>query len=135
MGTISKIYVIRRPCSLDKSITRNWTLFNVWLHVRTQIIVGILPKYLISYNKYHSTYGYNICPTDTVVPVGYYHIHCFNPTKLYLSIRYNRIINKICLFPNSPKYPVSDTITSPNKTEDVIYRYIYSAVKSFFAGS
>ena len=31
-----------------------------------------------------------------------------NPINLYLLIRYNRIINNIRLFPNSPKYPVSD---------------------------
>ena len=48
------------------------------------------------------------CPTDTIDPMEYPHIHCFNPMNLYLSIRYNSIINKICLFPNSPKYPVSD---------------------------
>ena len=82
------MYVIRRPCSLGKLLTRNRTLFNVSFHVRTLIIVGILPKYLISYHKYHSTYGYDIRPTDTIVPVGYFHIHCFNPINLYLSMRY-----------------------------------------------
>ena len=102
------IYMIRRPCYLYKYITRNQTLFNVWLHVQTLIIVGILSNYLVPYNKYHSTYRYEIRPTDTVVPVGSSHIHCFNPIKLYLLIRYNRIINKIWLFPNSPKYPGLD---------------------------
>ena len=47
-------------------------------------------------------------PTDTIVPVGSSHTNCFNPIYLYLSIRYNRIIYKLYLFPNSPKYPVSD---------------------------
>ena len=35
-------------------------------------------------------------------------LHCLNPINLYLSIRYNRIINNVILFPNSPKHPVSD---------------------------
>ena len=47
-------------------------------------------------------------PTDIIVPVGFSCINCLNPINLYLSIRYNRIINNIRLFPNSPKYPVSD---------------------------
>ena len=47
-------------------------------------------------------------PTDIIVAVGSYHINCFNPIKLYLSIKYNRIINNIILFPNIPKYPISD---------------------------
>ena len=34
-GCYSLIYVIRRLCSLDILFTRNWTLFNVWFHVRT----------------------------------------------------------------------------------------------------
>ena len=29
------IYVIISPCSLDKLLTSNQTLFNVWIHVRT----------------------------------------------------------------------------------------------------
>ena len=57
--------------------------------------VGILTKYLILYHKYCSTYGYEKLPNVTVVPMRYSHIHCFNPINLYLSIRYNRIINKI----------------------------------------
>ena len=75
------------------------------------ILVGILPKYLISYNKYYGS-------TDTIVPAELSHwYHCysgifpyqlFKPVYLYLLIRYNRIIYKICLFPTSPKYPVSD---------------------------
>ena len=48
------------------------------------------------------------CPTDTIVPVGFSHINCSNPIYLYLLIRYNRIIYKPGLFPNSPKYLVSD---------------------------
>ena len=47
-------------------------------------------------------------PTDIIFPVGSSHINCFNPIYLYLSIRYNRIIYKLCLLPNSPKYPVLD---------------------------
>ena len=47
-------------------------------------------------------------PTDTIVPVGYSHINFLNPINIYISIRYNRIIYKLCLFPKSPKYPVSD---------------------------
>ena len=49
------IYVMILPCSLQKPLTRNQMLFNVWLHVRTYHS-GILPKYHISYKKYHSTY-------------------------------------------------------------------------------
>ena len=33
-GCYFLIYVIILPCSLQKSLTRNQTLFNVWLHVR-----------------------------------------------------------------------------------------------------
>ena len=47
-------------------------------------------------------------PTDTIVQVGSSHINCFKYINFYLSIRYNRIIYKLCLFPNSPKYLVSD---------------------------
>ena len=34
-GCYFLIYVIRRPCSLDISLTTNWTLSNVWFHVQT----------------------------------------------------------------------------------------------------
>ena len=79
-----------------------------------QIIVGILPKYYISYNKYHSTYGYKNSPTDTIVPVGYSYIHYFNPINLYPSITYNRII-KIYDCSTIDQNILFRTITSPNK--------------------
>ena len=122
-GCYFLICVIRRPCSLDILLTMNQTLCNVWFHVRTQIIVGILPRYLISYNKYCRTYGYEKCPSDTVVPIGSSHIHCFNPINLYLSIRYNGIINNIRFSPPIVQNIPFRTVTSPNKTEDVISRY------------
>ena len=102
------IYEIRCPCSLHISLIMNQTLFNVWLHVQTQIIVGVLPKYLILYNMYCCTYGYDKRPSNTIVSMGSSHIYWFNPTKLYPLIRYNMIINNIRLLPNSPKYPLSD---------------------------
>ena len=34
-GCYFLIYVMILPCSLQKPLTRNQTLFNVWLHVRT----------------------------------------------------------------------------------------------------
>ena len=55
-GCYFKIYVIGRSCSLDISLTRNQTLFSVWLHVRAYITIGILSRYLIPYYKYHSIY-------------------------------------------------------------------------------
>ena len=48
-------------------------------------------------------------PTDIIAAVGSSHINCFNPIYLYLSIRSNRIITNIILFPNSPKHPFSDS--------------------------
>ena len=74
-GCYFLFYVIRRPCSLDILLTKNRTLFNVWFHVRTYIIVGNLPRYLISYNKYCRIYGYDKLPNDTVVSMGSSHIH------------------------------------------------------------
>ena len=79
---------------------------------------------------YHRNDVYDIRPTDTIVPVGSSHIHWFNPINLYLSIIYNRIINKICLFPNILKYPYLDH-KSPNKTRDVIYWYTPSHLKAY----
>ena len=43
-------------------------------------------------NKYCRTHGYEKRPNNTVVPMGYSLIHCFNPINLYPSIIYNRII-------------------------------------------
>ena len=34
-GCYFLIYVMILPCSLQKPLTRNQTLFNVWLHIRT----------------------------------------------------------------------------------------------------
>ena len=78
---------------------------------------------LISYNKYRSNYGYEKHPYDTIVPVGYFHIHCFNPINIYPSIRYNRIIK---IYNCSPIFQniLFRTITSPNKTEDLFFCYI-----------
>ena len=107
-GCYFLIYVIRCTCSLDVSLTRNRTLFNLSFHGWTWIIVGIQPKYLISYNKYCRTYGYEKRPNDTVVPMGSSHIHLFNLINLDHSIIFNRIINNIRLFSNIPIYTVLD---------------------------
>ena len=47
-------YVMGCPCSLDILITRNQAFLNVWLHVWTLIIIGIISRYLILYNKHNS---------------------------------------------------------------------------------
>ena len=107
-GCYFLIYVIRRPWSLDISLTRNRMLFNVWFHVRTKVIVGILPSYLISYNKSCRTYGYEKTSQWHHCSIGIFPYPLIQPYNLYLSIRSNRIITNIILFPNSPKYPVSD---------------------------
>ena len=49
------IYVMILPCSLQKLLTRNHR-YSTYDSTHDCIIVGILPKYIISYNKYHSTY-------------------------------------------------------------------------------
>ena len=46
--------------------------------------------------------------TDTIVPAEYSHICSFNPIKFHPLIGYNRIINKIWVYTNSPKYPLLD---------------------------
>ena len=69
-------------------------------------------------------------PTDIIIAVGSSHINFLNPINLYLLIRSNRIITNIILFPNSPKIPFR-TITSPNKTEDVISCYTPSHLKAY----
>ena len=60
--------------------------------------------------------------TDTIVTVGYYHIHCFSPIK-----GYNSIINKIDCSPIVQNIPFR-TIIFPFKTEDVISCYNFIAL-------
>ena len=87
---------------------------SVFLLPVNALLIMLLMMYFTTYQVLLSTFLLSItlfqqnCPTDTIVPVGSSHIHCFGPINLYLTIIYNRIINNISLFPNSPKYPVSD---------------------------
>ena len=85
------------PISLILRTIRKVSPFNtVWL----------LPKYLIPYNKNHSIYKDYIFHWHHCSR-GIFPYPFSQPYKFYPLIVYNRMINKLWVFTNSPKYPLS----------------------------
>ena len=68
--------------------------------------------------------------TYTIIPAESSHTHSFNHTNLCPLIGYNRTINKIWVFLNSPNIPFW-TIIYPFKTESIISCYTTSHMKAY----